>query len=40
MRKQYVYGYMGFFNITICRNNLPDVRQLADFAHDHRIATD
>jgi pyruvate-formate lyase-activating enzyme len=40
MRKQYVYGYMLFFNINICRNNLEDVRMLTDFAHDHRIATD
>ena len=40
MRKQYVYGYMLFFNINICRNNLDDVRMLTDFAHDHRIATD
>jgi organic radical activating enzyme len=28
MRKQYVYGYMVFFNINICRNNLEDVRML------------
>jgi MoaA/NifB/PqqE/SkfB family radical SAM enzyme len=40
MRKQYVYGYMVFFNINICRNNLEDVRMLTDFAHDHCIATD
>jgi MoaA/NifB/PqqE/SkfB family radical SAM enzyme len=40
MRKQYVYGYMVFFNINICRNNLPDVRQITEFARDHRIATD
>ena len=40
LRKQYVYGYMVFFNINICRNNLQDVRQLTDYAHDHRIATD
>ena len=40
LRKQYVYGYMVFFNINICRNNLPDVRQLTDYAHDHRVATD
>ena len=40
MRKQYVYGYLVFFNINICRNNLEDVRQLTDFAHEHRLATD
>jgi MoaA/NifB/PqqE/SkfB family radical SAM enzyme len=40
LRKQYVYGYMVFFNMNICRNNLQDVRQLTDYAHDHRIATD
>src|ERR1700753_2113358 len=28
LRKQYVYGYMVFFNINICRNNLEDVRRL------------
>ena len=40
LRKQYVYHYMVFFNINICRNNLQDVRQLTDYAHDHRAATD
>jgi MoaA/NifB/PqqE/SkfB family radical SAM enzyme len=40
LRKQYVYGYMIFFNINICRNNIQDVRQLTEFAHEHHIATD
>lgn len=40
LRKQYVYDYMVFFNINICRNNLDDVRQLTEYAHEHRIATD
>ena len=40
MRKQYVHGYMVFFNINICRNNLQDVRQLTEFAREHRVATD
>src|SRR5246127_1555938 len=40
LRKQYTQGYMVFFNMNICRNNLQDVRQLTDYAHDHRIATD
>jgi MoaA/NifB/PqqE/SkfB family radical SAM enzyme len=40
LRKQYVYGYMVFFNMNICRNNTEDIRQLTEYAHDHRIATD
>lgn len=40
LRKQYVYGYMVFLNINICRNNTEDVRQLTEYAHAHRIATD
>jgi len=40
LRKQYVYGYMVFFNINICRNNTEDVRRLTEFAREHRIATD
>ena len=40
LRKQYVYGYMVFFNINICRNNFDDVKKLTEWAHEHRIATD
>jgi MoaA/NifB/PqqE/SkfB family radical SAM enzyme len=40
VRKQYKYGYSVFLNINICRNNLEDVRQLTQLAHDHGIATD
>ena len=40
LRKQYVYDYMVFFNINICRNNLEDVKMLTEYAHDNRIATD
>ena len=40
LRKQYVNGYVVFFNINICRNNLEDVRLLTEYAHDHRVATD
>ncbi len=40
MRKQYVYGYMVFFNTNICRNNLEDIRRLTEFARQHRVATD
>jgi len=40
VRKQYVYGYSVFLNMCICRNNLDDIRQLTQLAHDHGIATD
>ncbi len=40
LRKQYVNGYLVFFNMNICRNNMEDIRQLTEYAHDHRIATD
>jgi MoaA/NifB/PqqE/SkfB family radical SAM enzyme len=40
MRKQHVYGYMVFFNINICRNNLEDVRRITEYAREHRLATD
>jgi MoaA/NifB/PqqE/SkfB family radical SAM enzyme len=39
LRKQYVDGYVVFFNINICRNNLEDVRQLTEYAYDQRVAT-
>jgi MoaA/NifB/PqqE/SkfB family radical SAM enzyme len=40
IKKQYRYGYSVFFNINICRNNLEDVKQLTEIAHDNGIATD
>jgi MoaA/NifB/PqqE/SkfB family radical SAM enzyme len=40
IKKQYRYGYTVFFNINICRNNLDDVRQLTEIAHEHGISTD
>jgi len=40
IRKQYVYGYMVFFNINICRNNHADVKQITEYARAHRLATD
>ena len=40
MRKQYAYGYMVFFNMNICRNNLEDIRLLTEYAREHRVATD
>lgn len=36
--RQYRYGYTVFFNTNICRNNLDDVRQLTEIAHDNGIA--
>ena len=40
IREQYVYGYMVFFNMNICRNNHEDIRLLTEYAHDHHLATD
>ena len=40
LRKQYVYDYMLFLNMNICRNNTEDIRRLTEYAHDHHIATD
>jgi hypothetical protein len=37
LKKQYVYGYMMFFNMNICRNNTLDIRQLTEYAHDHVV---
>ena len=39
-RKQYAYGYMVFFNMNICGNNLEDIRLLTEYAREHRLATD
>ena len=40
LKKQYRYGYMVFFNICICRNNIDDVKQLTEIAHGYGMATD
>ena len=40
IRKQYQYGYCVFFNMNICRNNIEDIKQLTEIAHDNGIATD
>jgi MoaA/NifB/PqqE/SkfB family radical SAM enzyme len=40
IKKQYKYGYSVFLNINICHNNMDDVRQLTELAHDSGIATD
>ena len=34
VKKQYKYGYSVFLNINICHNNMDDVRQLTELAHD------
>jgi MoaA/NifB/PqqE/SkfB family radical SAM enzyme len=39
-RKQFSYGYSMFLNINICRNNLDDVKELTEIAHDLGMATD
>jgi len=40
VEKQEKYGYLVFFNINICRNNLKDVKLLTEIAHQNRIGTD
>lgn len=40
LRKQYKYGYAVFLNMNICHNNMEDIQQLTEIAHDHGIATD
>jgi len=35
-----VNGYIVFFNINTCREDLEDVRLLTEYAHDCRAATD
>jgi MoaA/NifB/PqqE/SkfB family radical SAM enzyme len=40
VKKQYRYGYTVFLNINICRNNLNDVKRLAEIAHENGISTD
>jgi MoaA/NifB/PqqE/SkfB family radical SAM enzyme len=38
--RQYLYGYMVFFNLNICRNNHEDVKQITEYARANRLATD
>jgi MoaA/NifB/PqqE/SkfB family radical SAM enzyme len=38
--RQYRYGYIVFFNINICRNNLEDVKELTETARANGIITD
>jgi MoaA/NifB/PqqE/SkfB family radical SAM enzyme len=40
VKKQYRYGYTVFFNVNICKNNMEDVKELTEIAHDNGIATD
>jgi MoaA/NifB/PqqE/SkfB family radical SAM enzyme len=40
IRKQCRYGYNIFLNINICGNNMDDVRELTEIAHDNGVATD
>jgi len=38
--RQKKYGYLVFFNINICRNNIKDVKLLTEIAHQNDIGTD
>jgi MoaA/NifB/PqqE/SkfB family radical SAM enzyme len=40
VRRQYDYGYIVFFNINICRNNIEDVKRLTEIAREHKLITD
>jgi MoaA/NifB/PqqE/SkfB family radical SAM enzyme len=40
VERQKKYGYLLFFNINICRNNIEDARQLTEIAHQHGVGTD
>jgi MoaA/NifB/PqqE/SkfB family radical SAM enzyme len=40
LEKQKKYGYILFFNINICRNNIKDARLLTEIARQNRIGTD
>ncbi len=40
VERQKKYGYLTFFNINICRNNIKDVKLLTEIAHQNQIGTD
>jgi MoaA/NifB/PqqE/SkfB family radical SAM enzyme len=40
VKRQRYYGYTVMFNINICHNNIDDVKELTEIAHDSGIATD
>jgi len=37
VKMQRRYGYIVVFNMNICRNNMADIRELTEIAHDHGI---
>lgn len=40
IKRQFRYGYSVFININICGNNMDDVRELTEIAHENGVATD
>ena len=40
VKMQRRYGYIVVFNMNICRNNMDDIRELTEIAHDNGISTD
>jgi MoaA/NifB/PqqE/SkfB family radical SAM enzyme len=40
VEKQKTDGFILFFNMNICRNNIKDVRMLTEIAHQNKIGTD
>ncbi|HSS22225.1 MAG TPA: radical SAM protein [Pyrinomonadaceae bacterium] len=40
VKRQHHYGYSVMFNINICHNNMDDVKELTEIAHNHGVATD
>lgn len=40
LERQKTFGYLLFFNINICSNNIRDVKLLTEIAHANRIGTD
>jgi MoaA/NifB/PqqE/SkfB family radical SAM enzyme len=40
VERQKKYGYLLFFNINICRNNIQDAKLLTEIAHQNQIGTD
>jgi MoaA/NifB/PqqE/SkfB family radical SAM enzyme len=40
VERQKKYGYLLFFNINICRTNIPDAKLLTEIAHQNHIGTD
>jgi len=40
VKRHRYYGYTIMLNINICRNNLDDVKELTEIAHDNGVATD